>query len=332
MLPRASLRFHAFRCSSSPIAIVRNTEVAKPFSVAGENGAFFGFQNGECEAWIFPLKVLYGLHLTVELDGYPVPIDVNAQPGSIEVNPWRTTITYSHAAFTLKQHMFSMRGQNGVPGTGPVILFEISSIRPLQLTVRFTPSVERMWPAPNFGRPNAEWVEKGGSSYYVLHTDNDKVSAAIALPGAKAGILAPYQERPKTYPVEFRLRFDPAKDSDLFFPLLMAAGSSSQALAAQLSISSTLPCRQRIAKRNGITKSCSPTRCALIRRMQLSTRHCSGPSYRSINLKSGITTKSAWSPVTIRRVIPHARASAGSLDATRCGLLGKLYHEGHLME
>ncbi|MGA7410823.1 MAG: glycogen debranching protein [Bryobacteraceae bacterium] len=224
-----------FPLPSSPIAIVRNTEVAKPFSVAGENGAFFGFQNGECEAWIFPLKVLYGLHVTAELDGYPVPIDVNAQPGSVEVNPWRTTITYSHAAFTLKQHMISMRGQTGVPGTGPVILFEISSIRPMQLTVRFTPSVERMWPAPNFGRPNAEWVEKGDSSYYVLHTDNDKVSAAIALPRAKAGTLAPYQERPKTYPVEFRLRFDPTKDSDLFFPLLMAAGSGSQALGAQLS-------------------------------------------------------------------------------------------------
>src|SRR5271167_620762 len=85
-----------FPLPSSPIAIVRNTEVAKPFSVAGENGAFFGFQNGECEAWIFPLKVLYGLRMTAELEGYPVPIDVNAQPGSIEVNPWRTTITYSH--------------------------------------------------------------------------------------------------------------------------------------------------------------------------------------------------------------------------------------------
>ena len=92
-----------------------------------------------------------------------------------------------------------------------------------------------MWPAPNFGRPNAEWVENGDSSFYVLHTDNDKVSAAVAIPRAKAGILAPYQERPKTYPVEFRLRFDPAKDSDLYFPLLMAAGSGNQSLGRQLS-------------------------------------------------------------------------------------------------
>ena len=30
--------------------------------------------------------------------------------------------------------------------------------------------MQRMWPAPNSGTPNAEWVEKGG--YYVLHTDN----------------------------------------------------------------------------------------------------------------------------------------------------------------
>src|SRR5208283_5930741 len=64
---------------------------------------------------------------------------------------------------------------------------------------------------------------------------NDKVSAAIAIPRAKPGILAPYQERPKTYPVEFRLRFDPARDSDLFFPVLMAAGSGNESLGGQLS-------------------------------------------------------------------------------------------------
>jgi hypothetical protein len=76
-----------------------------------------------------------------------------------------------------------------------------------------------MWPAPNFGTPNAEWVGKGG--YYVLHTDNPELSAAIAMPHAGPGILPPYQERPKTWPVELKLSFDPKTDSGLFFPLLI---------------------------------------------------------------------------------------------------------------
>jgi glycogen debranching enzyme len=219
-----------FPILNSHLAIIRNTEPAKPFTVAGEHGAIFGQQNGECEAWIFPTKIFSQLQITAELADYPVPIDLNAQPGSIEVNPGHTTITYSHAAFTVRQHMFSPRGN----GSAPVVFFEIAAIRPLQLTFRFAPIVQRMWPAANFGRPSAEWVASGNSGYYVLHTDNDQISAAIAIPRATPGILQPYQERPKTYPVELKLNFDPAKDEDLFFPLLMASGTGNEALGQQL--------------------------------------------------------------------------------------------------
>jgi hypothetical protein len=38
-----------------------------------------------------------------------VPIDVAGHAAAIEVAPAMTTITYSHAAFTVKQHMFAPR-------------------------------------------------------------------------------------------------------------------------------------------------------------------------------------------------------------------------------
>src|SRR5215472_7642944 len=81
--------------------------------------------------------------------------------------------------------------------------------------------MQRMWPAPNFGTPSAEWVRQGAGGYYVLHTDNPELSAAVAMPRTQPGVLAPYQERPKTWPVELRLAFDPAADSGSFFPLLI---------------------------------------------------------------------------------------------------------------
>ena len=76
-----------FPLGSSPIAIWRDTEPAKPFTVAGEHGAILGQQNGECEAWVFPVKVLSHLRITAELKDYPVPIDVNDLPGAIEDHP-----------------------------------------------------------------------------------------------------------------------------------------------------------------------------------------------------------------------------------------------------
>ena len=68
----------------------------------------------------------------------------------------------------------------------------------------------------------------------MLHTDNPAISGAVAIPRAKPGILPPYQERPKTYPLELKLAFDPSKDSELLFPLLMASGNTAESLAGQL--------------------------------------------------------------------------------------------------
>ncbi|HKW99991.1 MAG TPA: hypothetical protein VJN43_19780 [Bryobacteraceae bacterium] len=208
-MPRSSLR------------IERPAEPAKPFTVAGETGGIFGEQDGEFEVWVFPVKILRGFRITAELADYPVPIQVNPFAASIEVTPERTTITYSHAAFTIRQHMFAPRGDHS---EGPIVLFEIASIRPLELTFRFEPQMLRMWPASNFGRPNAEWVRQGATGYYILHTDNPDFSGAVAMPRAVPGVMPPYQERPKSYPLEFKLLFDPQKDAGLFFPLLMTVG------------------------------------------------------------------------------------------------------------
>ena len=208
--------------SPGPLRIARAAEPMKPFTVAGETGAIFGQQDGSFEGWIFPVKILSAFHITTELADYPVPIELNPLAATIDVRPDCTTITYSHGAFTVKQHMFVPRADGAT--AGPIVLFEIASLRPMRLTFRFQPDMSRMWPAPNFGRPSAEWVPQGDSGYYVLHTDNPDFSGAVAIPRATPGILPPYQEHPKTYPLELKLAFDPSKDSEMFFPLLMAAG------------------------------------------------------------------------------------------------------------
>src|SRR5260370_28274811 len=174
-------------------------------------------QRGTFEAWLYPVKLLSGFRIIAELADYPVPIDVTAHAAVIEVTPAMTTITYSHAAFTVKQRMLAPRGDMAA---GAIVLFEIESIRPLRLTFRFKPEMLRMWPASNFGTPNAEWVTQAGG-YYVVHNDDPEFSAAVAMPHAQPGILPPYQERPHTYPLELKLSFHPKTDAGIFFPLLM---------------------------------------------------------------------------------------------------------------
>jgi glycogen debranching enzyme len=235
-----------------------HAETEKPFTVAGEQGVILGQQNGTFEAWVLPVKVLSHMTIEADIEGYTVPIDVNQQAAEVEVRPDRTIITYTHIGFTVRQIMFSP--DNAPAGAGPIVLYEFDCLHPTEFIFRFTPELRWMWPERNEGVPGMEWVagpnaattakEPGPSGaisgtplpnhgYYVLHSDYPDLAAAVAIPGAEPGILAPYQERPQVHPVEFHLHIDPKRDRGRLFPLLMAAGmrkeaATNQALGATL--------------------------------------------------------------------------------------------------
>jgi Mannosylglycerate hydrolase MGH1-like glycoside hydrolase domain len=207
-----------FETHSKALRIVAPAIAGRPWTVAGEHGALFGRQNGKFEAWQWPVKILSDFRIRAELADYPVPIDVNALAAEIQVTPAETIITYAHAAFTVRQHMFAARGSDS-PAAATAVFFEIESARRLEVTFSFTPEMLRMWPAPSHGRPSGEWIEKDG--LYILHTDDPKFSGMVAMPRTRPGILVPYQEHPQTYPLELKLSFDPKKDAGLVYPLVL---------------------------------------------------------------------------------------------------------------
>ena len=226
-LPHASAQapIARFQLSNDELTIRQPVRAHHPFSVTGESGAILGEQDGGFELWAFPIKILSHLRLRADVADYPIPIDVNAHAARMEVSPDHTTIVYSHAAFTVKQHMFVPRGVEGQT-LAPIVFFEISSVRPLTLTVAFDPIMQRMWPALNGGRPSADWV--AASNAYLLNTDDPFLGAVVAMPGSSPGILAPYQERPKDYPLEFRIAFDSKRDAGKYFPLVSAVVQGSR--------------------------------------------------------------------------------------------------------
>ena len=215
-----------------------HTETLKPFTVAGEHGVLLGQQDGTFEAWVLPVKILSHLTIEADIQDYTVPIDVNQQSAEIEVRPDRTVITYSHIGFTVRQIMFSPNGAPagaGLAATGPVVLFQFDCLHPTDFIFRFTPDLEYMWPERNEGHPGPEWVAPGehpeqvAGGFYVLHADYPDLAAAITIPGALPGIMAPYQERPQVHPVELKIHIDPARDRNRLYPLLMAVGTNTEA-------------------------------------------------------------------------------------------------------
>ncbi len=209
----------AFGMEGNSLVIERPARAKEPFSVTGEKAAVLGQQDGVFELWLLPVKVMHDVRLSARLEGYDAVIDLNAQAADIEVRPDQTTITYAHAAITVKQHMFVPRvSEDGVANA--VVLFEVHAARKAELTLSFAPAMERMWPAPNFGRPGGGWTAVGTGGAFVLETDKPDFFGVVAMPNARPGALRPYQERAATQPMTIEVSYDPAKDDGSFYPLL----------------------------------------------------------------------------------------------------------------
>jgi glycogen debranching enzyme len=233
-----------FAPARSDLRLRQHVEPEKRFTVAGECGAFMGQQDGQFEAWLFPVKILSHMQIEARLEGYDVPIDVTAHAAEIDVEPDHTTITYSHVAFTLRETFFALQCGPQDPrkaSTGAMVMFTLDSIRPMTLTFNFTPEVKPMWPAPQMGNADAEWIPLNPHTvnglaepgWYMLHTDWPELSAAVAMPGTLPGILAPYQERPKFYQTQLILHYDPKTDRGKAYPLLMATGRTREAASRE---------------------------------------------------------------------------------------------------
>jgi glycogen debranching enzyme len=220
------LPVNSFQLEEDQPAIRRHVKAGMPFTVAGTQGVVLGQQQGTFEAWILPVKLLSHFSIKAEVEGYPVPIELADQAREIEVYPERTVITYSHIAFTVRQIMFAPDEMEA--GTGAVVLFQVDSVRPINLTFSFTPEMRPMWPQADSGVPSAEWVKRGTSGFYVLHTDSPTFAGAVAMPTTESGIMAPYQEKPQFHQLELKLHYDQKRDKDRYFPLLMTTGNAAE--------------------------------------------------------------------------------------------------------
>lgn len=207
-----------------PLKIVRPALPSLPFSVVGPRGAALGRQDGSFEAWIFPWKIFSHFHMVVEMKDYPVPIDVNEHAALIDVRPDHTTITFAHANFTIREVLFAPK--QAPDGGGLLGFFQIEAVRPMTLTVEFTPEMKRMWPALSEPYSSADWVNTPQGGFYVLPQEFPDHAAAVAMPGAEPGILPPYEERAKSYPAQFVLHFDPARDRNTLVPLLITVADT----------------------------------------------------------------------------------------------------------
>lgn len=296
----------AFALKEDGLAIRRKVEMGKPFTVAGARGLIAGQQDGTFEAWVLPVKMLSHFTIRADVEGYPVPIDLNADAAEIEVFPDHTVITYSHIAFTIRQIMFAP--DDAEDGTGAVVLFQIDAIRPMELTFSLVPEMQPMWPQRSQGLPSAEWVKQDLGGFYLLHTDFPNLAGAIGMPGGQPGVMAPYQEKPHFHPLELRLHYDPKQDGDRYFPLLMAVGSS-------VETASNTALQAKLSRMQATLTQQYAVHAARYQRMEDSLTEIRTPD-------TGLNDDLAWAEVSIEQLKARAQPSG------EIGLVAGYYSSG----
>jgi glycogen debranching enzyme len=188
-------------------------------NVVGRRSGFFGYENETFEVWTYPLKVLHDVRLEFEIEGYPLPYDGRDLMTHVEARPEATVITYTHAAFTVRQIVFAPVNEPGL-----VMLLDVDSARPVTVNGVFRPDLRLMWPA---GLSTENIGFDADSDRYQLTITGKPYAGVVAAPGAEDVSLMPYQEEPRDVPVRFTVETTPEQTEDRLLPIVVTGSMES---------------------------------------------------------------------------------------------------------
>jgi glycogen debranching enzyme len=203
-----------FNLKKSGLELERRAQAGIFFDVVGRKSAIAGYENRSLEAWVYPLKVLDDFKLSFRLQGYPLDIQGAEIMTSISTRPEATILTYTHAAFTVRQIIFAPLEEPGV-----VMLLDVESVLPLSVTASFRPRLKLMWPA-GLMTGNLGWDET--THRYSISEETHRFVGIIGSPGARDIALMPYQEEPRDVPVQFVVDMTSETMKSHFVPIIIA--------------------------------------------------------------------------------------------------------------
>src|SRR5262249_34191892 len=132
---------------------------------------------------------------------------------TINVRPEATVLTYSHAAFTVRQIIFAPVDEPGI-----IMLLEGRSVLPMTITCSFKPRLKLMWPA-GLMTGNLSWDAKRHA--YFIGEDSRRFVGMIGSPVARDVSVMPYQEQPRDVPNSFVLEASPEAFGTHFIPIVI---------------------------------------------------------------------------------------------------------------
>ncbi len=170
--------------------------------VVGPRSAWLGVETGEAELWVHPLKLASGFSLAFRVPEYADPIRGADVARTVEVRPEATTITYSHATFTVREHVLAPLDEPGL-----LVLLEVDTYRPLEIVASFRAVLQYAWPG-GLGGQYVFW--SADDRAFVLSECLRRRNAFVGSPWAASASTHPAHALPDA-PSTFTIPIDPLR-------------------------------------------------------------------------------------------------------------------------
>jgi len=212
---QTDLRVPKFEIAESPIALHGDVRPNQFLGVEGRRAAWLGTETGEAELWVHPIKLANHFELSFRIPDYVEPIRGRDVARKVTVRPEMTTITYTHATFTVKEHILAPQDQPGL-----LVLLDVQTFRPLEIIVSFQMVFQYAWPAA-FGGQYIFW--DGNTKAFVLSESLRERNGIIGSPWATVASEHPAHALPDA-PSTFVIPVDTARTRNEFIPIAISAG------------------------------------------------------------------------------------------------------------
>jgi len=206
-----------FPIADSPIELTGDVRPHQYVGVQGRRAAWLGTETGAAELWVHPLKLAQDFQLDFRIPDYTDPVRGADVARTVITRPELTTIVYSHATFTVRQHILVPMD---VPGI--VVLLDVESFRPLEVIASFRTVFQYAWPGA-FGGQYTVWSPDDKA--FLLSESLRRRSAFIGSPWAAAASSHPAHALPDA-PSVFTIPVDSARARREFIPIAIAAGEA----------------------------------------------------------------------------------------------------------
>jgi glycogen debranching enzyme len=210
-----TLRVARFPIADSPIQLTSDVRPQQFLGVEGHKAAWLGKETGEAELWVHPLKLANGFQLDFRIPDYTDPIHGADVARTVTVRPEVTTITYTHATFTVREHILAPLDEAGI-----LILLDVETFRPLEIIGSFRTVFQYAWPGA-FGGQYTAWSDDDHA--FILSESLRQRNAFIGSPWITQASSHPAHALPDA-PSVFVIPVDTARARTEFIPIAIAAG------------------------------------------------------------------------------------------------------------